>query len=320
MKKALFTECVFSDEQIEYLRNKGVEVKKAPGYLGEDKLIDKLRDCSIYVIGGADKASKKVIESTNLELIIFYGTGYESYVDIPMAKAKNIPVANTPKANAYTVSEHAVALILDAIKQITYLNNTTKKGEWIRRQTWNLQGKTLGIVGMGTIGGYVATIMYKGFGMKVLYVSREEKKNLEKEIGAKKVDMETLMKSSDVISVHASFNEGTVNIIGEKELSLVKPNAVLVCTSRAELVNPVALKKALVENKLSVAAFDSYYKEPSQTKDKDEWGLLSLPDNKFIITPHTAYSSQEAVDNMNEMVIENIISFLEKGKPTYAVN
>ncbi len=99
----------------------------------------------------------------------------------------------------------------------------------------------------------------------------------------------------------------------------MKPHAVLVCTSRAELVDPEALKKALVENKIACAAFDSYYKEPVPTTQEDYWGLLSLPDSKFIITPHTAYGSKEAKTSMNAMVVENIKAFVKTSKPTYQV-
>lgn len=319
MKKALFTECLFSDVDIASLSQSGIEVVKAPGYLGEEKLIESLRDCSIYIIGGADKASAKVIESTNLELIVFYGTGYENYVDMSAAAKKGIKVCNTPKANAYTVAEHAVALILDAVKNISYLNTTTKSGLWLRRDTWTLEGKTLGIIGLGTIGGYVAGIMHRAFNMQIQYFSRQPKPDLEKTLGAKKVDLPTLMSTSDVVSLHASYSADAVNMIGESELSAMQPHTVLVCTSRAELVDPVALKKALQENKFSAAAFDCYYQEPVPDKSVDTWGLLSLPDNKFIITPHTAYGSKEAKANMNAMVIENIRSFLVNGKPKYRV-
>lgn len=319
MKKALFTECLFTDRDIDTLKAIGVEVIKAPGYLGEEKLIQMLQNCSIYIIGGADKASDKVINSTNLKLIVFYGTGYENYVDMKAARDKGVLVCNTPKANAYTVAEHAVALILDAVKQISYLNTTTKAGQWLRRDTWNLEEKTLGIVGMGTIGGHVAGMMSRAFKMKVQYVSRERKTEFEKTLGAKKVDLTTLMATSDVVSVHASYSEQTVNMIGEKEIFSMQPHSVLVCTSRAELINSEALKKALEANKLAVAAFDSYYNEPVPTKENDKWGLLSLPDNKFLITPHTGYGSKEAKENMNAMVIENVKSYLKQGKPTYRV-
>jgi phosphoglycerate dehydrogenase-like enzyme len=320
MKKALFTDCQFSDKDINNLKKIGVEVIKEKGYLGEEELIKKLQDCSIYIIGGADKASEKVINSTNLELIVFYGTGWENYVDIKAANNKHIPIANTPKANAYTVAEHAVALVLDAVKQITYLNNTTKNGKWIRRQSWNLEKKTLGIVGMGTIGGFVAKILHNAFKMNVLYVSRNSKTDIEKDIGAKKVHLNDLMKKSDVIAVTASYCNETVNMLSKEQFDIVKTNAVLICTSRAELVEPEALKNALNSNKLATAAFDSYYKEPTPPKNNDKWGLLSLPDNKFIVTPHTAYGSKEAMENMNSMVTENIKSYLDSGKPTYSVN
>lgn len=319
MKKALFSECLFTEKDINYLKDQGIEIKRASGYLGEDKLTDELNDCSVYIIGGADKASDKVINSTNLELIIFYGTGYENYVDMEAARKKNIAVCNTPKANAYTVAEHTVALILDAVKQITYLNNTTKSGEWLRRDTWNLENKTLGIFGLGTIGGYVAEIMHNAFKMRIQYFGREQKLELEKSLGATKVDLNTLMSTSDVVSVHASYSADTVGIIAEKELFGMQPHAALICTSRAELIDARALRKALEQDKLAVAAFDSYYKEPVPSKKDDEWGLLSLPDNKFIITPHTAYGSKEAKENMNAMVVENLISFIKTGKPVYLV-
>ncbi|HUV47074.1 MAG TPA: NAD(P)-dependent oxidoreductase [Candidatus Bathyarchaeia archaeon] len=185
-KKALFTSCLFCNKDIELLKKIGVEVKKASGNLREKELIRELQDCTIYIIGGADKASAEVIRQSNLELIVFYGTGYEDHVDMKATKKKRIPVCNTPKANAYTVAEHAVALILDSVKQITYLNNTTKAGRGVRRQAWNLENMVLGIVGMGTIGGKVARIMNKAFKTKVLYVSRERKKTWKKNLEQKK--------------------------------------------------------------------------------------------------------------------------------------
>lgn len=156
--------------------------------------------------------------------------------------------------------------------------------------------------------------------MKVLYVSRERKEEVEKELGAEKVDLETLFSKSDVVSINASYNGQTLNMIGEKQFSVMQPHAVLACTSRAELIDPKALKEALDTNKLAVAAFDVYYQEPAPKKEDDKWGLLSLPDNKFIITPHTAYGSKEAMQNMSDMTIENIISYQKDSKAKYQVN
>lgn len=320
MKKILFTECAFSEDEIKKLKGKGIEIVKERGDLSEDELIKALQGCSGYIIGGADKATKKVIESTDLEIIIFYGTGYENYVDTETASKKNIPVANTPKANAYTVAEFASALIMDSVKKITDSNNRTKKGEWFRRRVWNLKDKTLGVVGLGTIGSHVATIMKNAFNMDILYMSRTPKKDIENKLGAKKVSLSKLMKESDVVTVHASYSKEAENMIGAKELALMKPRAVLVNASRAELVDGKALFRALKSEKLALAAFDAYYKEPAPSKKDDKWGLLSLPDDKFIITPHTAYNTKEAFDKMNEMVVENLIAFLGNKKVPYQVN
>jgi glyoxylate reductase len=320
MIKALFTECLFSDTDIAQLKKKGIIIEKAGGNIGETELIKKLKNCDIFILGGSDKATKSVIESTKLRLIIFYGTGYENNVDTASASFNGIPVSNTPKANAYTVAEHCVALILDSVKNITYLNNETKEGRWLRRQAWNLENKTLGIIGMGTIGGMVAKIMRNGFCTKIIYTNKERRYDLEKELGAKPFELNKLLSKADVISLNASYSVENVGLLNRENLKLVKKNAVLVSTSRADLIDPTALKFALTSGNLSCAAFDSYYQEPTPSKENDKWGLLSMSDNKFIITPHTAYNSKEAVENMNKMVIENILSFIKDGVPKYKVN
>lgn len=319
MNKVLFTDNAFSEIEIKSLRDKGMEIINGGGSVSEDELIQKLKDCSGYIIGGSDKATRRVIESTNLKIIIFYGTGYEDYIDVKAASEKGIAVAYTPHANAYTVAEFTVSLLLDTVKRITWFNSTTKGGAWNRKQVWNVWGKTLGIIGMGHIGSHVARIMHKGFGVNVLYVSRSPKKEIEDEIGAKKVELDELMSSSDMISIHMSMNEDTEGTIGEKELSLIKSHTVLVNAARARLVDGKALSKALKEGRLATAAFDAYYTEPADIRN-DEYGLLSLPDDKFIITPHTAFSSKEAMENMNNMVIANLLSFFEGKNPPYLIN
>lgn len=320
MKKALFTAFSLSKEESMLLKNIGVEVIGAKDDLSEKELIEKLKDCQIYIIGGSDRATENVIKSTNLELIIFYGTGYEDYIHLPSAKARNIRVAYTPKANAYTVAEHTVALILDSVKQVTYLNNCSKKGEWKREETWNLENKNLGIIGLGSIGGFVADIMHNGFKMKVQYVSRRQKKTKEKELNAKKVTLSELLSTSDIVSIHTPLNSETREMLGKEQFQLMKENSILINSSRAYIVEPKSLKEALKKNIIAAAAFDSYYEEPAPLKEKDKWGLLALPDNKFLLTPHNAYNSKDAVISMNKMVIENIESYLKRGVPKYKVN
>lgn len=320
MKKVLFTQCTFSDEEINNLKKNGIEIIKAPGDLSEKELINKLQGCWGYICGGSDKATNNVIANTSLQLIIFYGTGYENHIEVNVATAKDIVVANTPKANAYTVAEYTVAHILNAVKRITESNNKTKKGLWDRNRSWLLKDKTLGIIGLGTIGTYVAEIMKNAFDMDILYASRTKKEEAEGKLKAKKVSLSELMKRSDVVTIHASYSKEAENMIGVKELSLMKPNAVLINCARAELVDGKALLKALKKGSLALAAFDTYYKEPAPKKINDKWGLLSLPDNKFIITPHTAYNTKEAFEAMNNMVVENLTAFLNGKNVPYKVN
>ncbi len=318
--KVLFTDNAFSEEEISHLAKYDIEIVPAEEDLNETELIKALQGMDGYVIGGTDRATKKVIESTKLKVIIFYGAGYQDYIDLPTANLKNIKVANTPKANSYTVAEHTVAMIMEGVKNITWLNNTTKNGNWFRRRTWNIQGKTLGIIGMGTIGTHVATIMKNGFGMNIVYTSRNPKIEAEKLLGAKKITLEKLLKTSDVVSIHASLNDETTNMITEKELAKMQKHAILINMARAKIVNGPDLKSALEKDYLAKALFDAYYEEPTPTKNSDSIGLLSLDDDKFVITPHTAYNTKEAFDNMNKMVIENLIAFSKGDRLPYQVN
>jgi len=317
--KVLFTNCSFSEEEIKNLKDQNIEIIPGKSDFTEDELINALKDCDGYVVGGADRATKRVIESTNLKIIVFYGSGYQDYIDVPTAQEKSIHVAYTPKANAYTVAEHSVALILEGVKNITWLNNTTKEGNWFRRRSWTLKDKTLGIIGMGTIGTHVATIMKNAFNMNILYVSRTPKPEVEESLGAKKVSLEELVTNSDIVSIHASFNDETENMIDEKIFTLFKKNAVLVNVSRAKIVNGPALKDALENEKLAKAVFDTYYVEPAPKKEDDTIGLLSFPDDKFVITPHSAYNTKEAFDKMNDMVIENLIAYSKGETIPYSV-
>lgn len=320
MKKVLFTGNTFSSKDILKLKSHNIEIISAPSDLQEEELIKQLEECSGYILGGLERATQKVLDSSNLEVIVFLGTGYENFIDTKVATMKGIEVANTPKANAYTVAEHTVAMILDGVKNISFLNNQTKAGAWPRRTTWNLQNKTLGILGMGTIGTYVARTMHKAFDMNVIYFSRSSKKQIESELNAKKVDLDSLFTESDVISIHATLNEETDNMIGINQLSLMKKTAVLVNGAEAKIVNPQDLLTALEDNVFATAVFDAYYEEPSHEAKQDPFGLLALPDNKFINTAHNAYSSIDANLKMNEMAIENLITFYESGHPKYKVN
>lgn len=318
--KVIFTANTFTDEKIDSLKAKGIEIIKQPHNLAEGDLIKALSGVEGYILGGDEIATRKVIESAkDLKIIAFLGAGFERYVDVKAAKERGVLVTNTPGANAQAVAEFSVSLILDVVKKTPYLNEVAKKGIWEKRQVWNLQGKTLGIIGMGNIGSKVASIMHNGFGMNVLYVSRTAKPELESNLAAKKVSLDNLLSQSDVVSIHASQSDETVGMIGKVELSLMKSTAVLVDSARAEIVDGHALYDALANGRISSAAFDAYYTEPLPKPEEDKYKLMSLPNDKFILTPHNAYNSSDAVEAMEKMVIESLEDAFLGRKPQYLV-
>ncbi len=321
MFQVLFTGCTFGEERIEKLKQSGISIVPASTDLNEKELIVALRGMDGFIMGGDEIATSHVIQNVDkLRVIAFLGAGYSKYVDIEAARSRGIIVTNTPKANAYSVAEFTVAMILSMVKNIPYLNTETKKRIWGKSQTFTLQGKTLGIIGMGAIGECVARTMKNGFGMNILYCSKTRKARIESELNAQFVDKQQLAKLSDIISIHASYSDETINMIGESEFLLTKQNTILINTARAELVEGHALYNALVTGKLKSAAFDCYYSEPLPDTMSDVYKLLSLPDDKFIITPHTAYNTADAIAQMESMVIESIECILQGKEVKFQVN
>ncbi|NTU47092.1 hydroxyacid dehydrogenase [Candidatus Roizmanbacteria bacterium] len=320
MHKVIFTANTFSDKKIESLKEQGIEIIKQPHNLSESELVNVLQDVEGYILGGDEIATRTVIESANkLKIIAFLGAGYERYIDVAAAKEKGVIVTNTPGANSQAVAEFTVSLLLDSVKKTSYLNQVAKNGGWEKKQVWNLQGKTVGIIGMGNIGSKVAYILNKGFGMNVLYVSRSSKPEIEQSLGVQKTTLNELLANSDVVSIHASQSNETVGMIGEKELALMKKSAVLINPSRAEIVDGKALYEALQNGKLAAAAFDAYYVEPLPEPENDEYKLMGLANDRFILTTHNAYNSSDAVEAMEKMIEESLTSVFSGEKPKYSI-
>ena len=307
--KVLFTGCTFNEETLKKLEEKNINVITGRTNYTELELSDKLKEFDCYINGGDEICTSKVIEENkHLKLISFMGTGYQKYIDVSTAKQYNIPVSYTPSANAKAVAEYTVALILDSVKKITFSNNQVKNKEWNKIKTFNLEGKTLGIVGMGTIGTHVAKILCDGFGMKLIYNSQTPKENIDKKYNTKMVSLDEIFKNADVISVNAIYNENTIGMITYKQLELMKKQVVLVNTARQELIDKKDLYNYIFSNKQCSIAMDGFYKEPI-TKETEE-DFLNLSDEQLLITPHNAYNSKDAVYEMERMLIESLEDIL----------
>ena len=248
----------------------------------------------------------------NLKLIVFTGIGVSNFVDLDAAKQQGIIVCNTPGYADKTVAEHTVALMLSSARNISKLDMTMRQGKWSQGTSgFNLEGKTLGIVGLGGIGGRVA-VLANAFGMKVISWTRRPSRERSEKYGVEFCDLSELFSSSDIVSLHLALNEMTVCLIGNDLLSRMKDGALLVNTARAELVDERALKAELENNRIK-GAFDVFHREPLRKSD-----TLRKYQN-VIMTPHTGYNTPEANYSICELATKAVVSYF-RGKPMNVVN
>lgn len=322
MKKVLFTGDTLSQEKREYYLSKGVEIIPASYDLTIDQLISALQGCDGYILGGDEILTREVIYKIpeTVKAISFFGAGYEKYIDAEAAKERGIMVSNTPGANSHSVAEMTIALLFACMKNLFSVASKTKQGEWTRPKTSDILGKTVGIIGLGNIGKDVARTLNKGLNCKILYSGNTPKKDIDEEIGSKFVSLDELLTLSDIILVHSALNEKTLNLLGKEEFNKMKEGVVLINTARAEIVNEDALYEALVNGKVKIAGFDVFYEEPITGEVVHRHKLLSLTDEQFIITPHMAYYTYDAINKMEQMAIDNAVEMVIENDCRYIVN
>lgn len=300
------------------LRGQGlsVEMKNKTGLLGEKALTDSLKKAEVYVLGGDETVTGKVVdEAKKLKLILFLGDEWETFFTqeaIQKLKERGVRIENTPGMNTNAVAEMTAGLILTTARRIPEAASKLRQGMWDNRESFELQGKTLGIIGLGRIGVRVAHIMRDGFGMNVVYWSRTRKKNLEKEAELTYLSLKELLQESDIVTVHLQLNEETRNFLHSERLALMKKGAYLINPSRAALVDPTALRSALESGHLSGASFDGYYFEGAEfQKTKDPYGLVHL--ESFLVTPHQAFNTRESNERTREKAVEVIKDYFHYG-------
>ena len=262
----------------------------------------------------ADKIDKEIIDAAGkqLKVIANYAVGCDN-IDIATARAKGIIVTNTPGVLTQAVAEHAMALLITIARRIPesdkFLRQNKYKGWEPELFLGNeLCGKTLGIVGMGRIGGAVAKIAAKGYNMKVVYFDNgKSNPELDKTISSSNVNLTELLKTSDFVSIHVPLLPSTRHLIGKKELGLMKKTAYLVNTARGPVIDEKALVNALKNKKIAGAALDVFEFEPKLSP-----GMSSL--TNIVITPHIASATIETRTAMAELAVNNIIAVLS-GQP-----
>lgn len=264
-------------------------------------------------IAGLDQIDASALDTAeSLQVIARYGVGLDG-VDLAVATAKGIVVTNTPGANAQAVSELTIGLMLSLARQICAGNQAVRQGEWPRYAGVGLQGKTVGLLGFGTIGREVAARL-RSFGCQLLATDPNVTAPEAEANGARLVPLAQLLSDADFISLHAALLSETRGIVDRDFLQRMKPGSFLVNTARGELIDEDALLQALQEGRLAGAALDCFSQEPPVESNP----LLRMP--QVVVTPHTGAHTDQAMNRMGRMALESCLAVLQGERPEHVVN
>lgn len=279
--------------------------------LTEEELIELLPGVDALVAGN-DAVTERVIAALapNLKIIAKHGVGYNT-IDVAAAKRLNIPVTVTPGANSKSVADLALGLMLAIARRIPQMDGSVRKNSWQRITGNELGGKTLGIVGMGNIGGEVAKRAY-GFDMKIVAYDVYPRQEFIDRFGVVYLSLPELLAQSDFISLHAPAIPETIGMINRHSLRTMKPTAYLINTSRGDLIVEEDLYQALVEKVIAGAALDTFIQEPLIDSR-----LFEL--DTVVLTPHAGAATQEAVTRMGTMAAQEVVRVLSGQQPQFPV-
>lgn len=278
-----------------------------------DELVRRVAGCDGLVSLLTDRIDAALLDAApKLKVVSNFAVGFNN-VDVPACTARGVCVGNTPGVLTDATADLAVTLLLTAARCVPQGAADAKAGRW---RTWeplgwmgkDLAGRTLGIVGMGRIGFATAKRLHRGWGMRVLYTARGPKADADRELGARRVELDELLAASDFVSVHADLNPTTKGLFGAAQFARMKPSAVFVNTARGPLVDQSALAEALRRGMIFAAGLDVTDPEPLPPDHE----LYSRPN--CLIVPHVASATVETRDAMARLCANNLLAGV-KGDP-----
>jgi len=314
MKKVVYIPLEIEQEGIAYLRKKGYELKFAKD-VEKSTIISDIEDCDAVLTRSNAMFDKDVIQAGGkLKIISKYGVGLNN-IDITTATEQGIRVTTTPEANANVVAEHTMALLLTLSKRILVMDRALRNGDFLvrhREYSEDLEGRTLGIIGLGRIGMLVAKKAYYGFDMHV--VGYDPYQYVVADYIRQTDQLEKVLKGADYISLHVPLTDSTKHMISTNEFNQMKNTAFLINTTRGGTVDEVALIEALKMKEIQGAALDVFEKEPPERDNE----LFSL--DNCIVTPHTAALSKTGSVKMAMHAAIQVDQVLRGEKPSWPVN
>jgi len=320
LKEKIFLTRTLHDFAIKELKkNFQVEIHKGKIPIPESTLKSKIKNVDGLICFPYDKIDKKIIETAeNLKVISTYSVGYD-HIDTQFAKEKKIRVGYTPEVLTDATADMAFGLLLDSLRRISEGDRIIRKGKW--KQIYgahdyvgfDLQGKTLGIMGLGRIGKTLAK-RAKAFDMKIIYHNRNKiSRDEERKLGVKYAKFDKLITQSDIISIHVPHTKETNQIFNMKILKKMKKTAFLINTSRGKVVNEKDLVTALKQKIIAGAGIDVFETEPI----KKNHPFMKL--ENLVMSPHVGSSTKETRIQMAELTVKNLIYGMNGKKPIYSV-
>lgn len=308
--KILFLENI-SDSAVKHFRQSGyVQVEKISRALTEDQLAEVIKDVHILGIRSKTQVTKKILDAgKKLQAIGCFCIGVNQ-VDLRAATANGVVVFNAPYSNTRSVAELVIGSAIMLIRRIPDKNKAAHDGIWMKdaKGSYELRGKTLGIIGYGNIGSQVS-VLAEGLGMKVLFYDIETKLPLGNAVDAK--SLKEILSRSDIVTLHVPETDQTKNLINKNTIKSLRPGAIVINYARGEVVDLEALSKAIIEGHVGGAAVDVYPWEPEKNGDRFKTPLQDCPN--VILTPHIGGSTEEAQQNIGEDVSVKLFNYLEKG-------
>ena len=307
--------CAFDMAPMEQLKDSGMNLIDMRGSGVEDpKFVAALTQADAILCGNDLVVNDEVLDmAPGVKAIAKMGAGLDT-VDIDAATRHDAIVFHTPGANNQAVADHTFALMLNVARKIIYCDQSLREKRWEHTKIMGLEiwQKTLGLIGLGAIGRCVA-LRAKGFQMKVVAYDPFWPEAFATEQGIEKVEIEELLRVSDIISIHVPLIPATKWMINAKTLGLMKPSAIMINAARGGIVNEADLYDALKNNVIAGAGLDVFENEPPSDSP-----LLEL--DNVVLTPHTAAFTFEGMNNMSVGVVEQLIEYYQGGKPVHIVN
>ena len=308
--KILLLENISDTAVKNFTRSGYTQVEKLTKALPEEDLIEAIKNVHLLGIRSKSQITPPVLEAAKkLQAIGCFCIGVNQ-VDLQKATQCGVTVFNAPYSNTRSVAELVIGAAIMLIRRIPDKNIAAHKGIWMKeaKGSYELRGKTLGIIGYGNIGSQVS-VLAEGLGMKVLFYDVETKLPLGNATDAK--SLKELLSKSDVVTLHVPETDQTKNLINKSNLKYFKKGSILLNYARGEVIELPALRKAMEDGQISGAAVDVFPVEPEKNGDRFETPLQGLPN--VILTPHIGGSTEEAQENIGEDVSIKLLNYLEKG-------